>query len=94
VAAATTQPRGCTRPPVEVPKEAIAAAYEGTLRMTLDLDAEGRVVGVAFADHADFGVEDACRAAALQMRCRPARQGEIPVGVTGMPHRCTIKALD
>lgn len=94
IATVTTQPRGCTRPPVDVPKEAIAAEYEGTLRMTLDLDETGRVIGVAFLDHADFGVEAACRTAALAMRCRPARRGDVPVPVTGMPHRCTIKALD
>ncbi|MFH1466787.1 MAG: hypothetical protein ABIO70_20545 [Pseudomonadota bacterium] len=94
VATVTTQPRGCTRPPVEVPKEAIDAEYEGTLRMSLDLDDAGRVIGVRFLDHASYGVEDACEAAARAMRCRPARQGDTPVPVTGMPHRCTIKALD
>lgn len=94
VATVTTQPRGCTKPPVEVPKEAIDAEYEGTLRMSLDLDETGKVVGVRFLDHAGYGVEEACEAAARAMRCRPARQGETPVPVTGMPHRCTIKALD
>jgi outer membrane biosynthesis protein TonB len=94
VASVTTQPKGCTRPPVDVPKEAIDAEYEGTLRMTLDLDAEGRVFRVHFLDHADHGVEDACRVAALAMRCKPAKKDGTPVSVTGMPHRCTIKALD
>jgi len=90
----TTQPRGCSKPPVEVPKEAVDAGVEGSWRMALDLDPEGRVVGVRFLDPPGFGLEEACRAAALQIRCRPARQGDLPVPVTGMPHRCTIKALD
>jgi outer membrane biosynthesis protein TonB len=94
VASVTTQPRSCTRPPVEVPKEAIEADYEGTLRMTLDLDDLGKVIGVRFLDRAEFGVEDACREAALAMRCKPAKKDGVPVRVTGMPHRCTIKALD
>ena len=75
-------------------KEAIEAEYEGTLRMTLDLAASGSVIRVHFLDHADHGVEQACRTAALDMRCRPARKDGVPVSVTGMPHRCTIKALD
>ena len=94
VASVTTQPTTCTRPPVQVPKEAIEAEYEGTLRMTLDLAASGSVIRVHFLDHADHGVEQACRTAALDMRCRPARKDGVPVSVTGMPHRCTIKALD
>ncbi len=93
-AVVTTQPRGCTRPPVEVPKEAIEAGVEGTWRMALDLDAGGRVVAVRFLDAPPYGIEEACRAAALQIRCRAARQDGTPVAVTGMPHRCTIKALD
>jgi outer membrane biosynthesis protein TonB len=94
VASVTTQPRNCTRPPVEVPKEAIEAEYEGTLRMTLNLDDKGGVIGVSFLDRAGYGVEEACRAAALAIRCKPAKKDGVPVSVTGMPHRCTIKALD
>jgi outer membrane biosynthesis protein TonB len=94
VASVTTQPRNCTRPPVQVPQEAIEAEYEGTLRMTLNLNEEGKVIGVVFLDHAEYGVEDACRAAAMAIRCKPARKDDVPVSVTGMPHRCTIKALD
>jgi periplasmic protein TonB len=94
VASVTTQPRACSKPPVEVPKEAIDAGVEGSWRMSLDLDAQGRVVAVRFLDTPGLGLEEACRAAALQIRCRPARQGDLPVPVTGMPHRCTIKALD
>ncbi len=94
VASVTTQPKNCTRPPVDVPKEAIEAEYEGTLRMTLDLDDGGRVIKVYFIDRAEYGVEDACRAAAMAMRCKPAKKDGTPVSVTGMPHRCTIKALD
>jgi len=94
VASVTTQPKNCTRPPVAVPKEAIEAEYEGTLRMTLDLADNGRVMRVYFLDRAEFGVEDACRVAALAMRCKPAKKDGTPVSVTGMPHRCTIKALD
>jgi len=94
VASVTTQPRGCTKPPVAVPAEAIEAEYEGTIRMTLDLDAKGRVIGVHFLDRAQYGVEGACRAAALKIRCKPARTDGQPVPVSGMPHRCTIRALD
>jgi outer membrane biosynthesis protein TonB len=94
VASVTTQPKNCTRPPVQVPKEAIEAEYEGTLRMTLDLDQDGHVFRVHFVDHAGHGVQDACRDAALAMRCKPAKKDGVPVSVTGMPHRCTIKALD
>lgn len=94
VSSVTTQPKNCTRPPVQVPKEAIEAEYEGTLRMTLDLDDRGHVFRVHFMDHAEHGVEEACRAAALAMRCRAAKKDGVPVSVTGMPHRCTIKALD
>ncbi len=94
VASVTTQPKNCTRPPVEVPKEAIEAEYEGTIRMVLDLDERGRVFRVAFQDRAEHGVEEACQAAALRMRCKPARKDGVPVSITGMPHRCTIKAID
>ncbi len=94
VSSVTTQPKNCTRPPVDVPKEAIDAEYEGTLRMTLDLDDNGKVFRVHFMDRAEYGVEDACQAAALAMRCKPAKKDGVPVSVTGMPHRCTIKALD
>ena len=94
VSTVTTQPRHCTRPPVQVPQEAIDAEYEGTIRMTLDLDIQGHVTSVAFLERAGFGVEQACRAAALQIRCKPAQQNGQPVPVTGMPHRCTIKAID
>ncbi len=94
ITAVTTQPRNCSRPPVSVPQEAIDNQVEGTLRMLLELDAHGRVTSVSFTNHLGYGTEGACREAALKIRCRPARQGDTAVAVTGMPHRCTIKALD
>lgn len=94
VATVTTQPKGCTKPPVQVPKEAIDANIEGTINMTLDLDASGRVVGVHFLGTLGHGVEEACKSAALQIRCKPGMQNGTPVAIKGMPHRCTIKAMD
>ncbi|MBN1335242.1 MAG: energy transducer TonB [Deltaproteobacteria bacterium] len=94
VTSVTTQPRACSKPPVEVPKEAIDASVEGSWRMVLDLDAQGRVTSVRFLDIPTYGLEEACRAAALRIRCRPARKDGVPVAVTGMPHRCTVRALD
>jgi outer membrane biosynthesis protein TonB len=94
VAQVTTQPRACTKPPVQVPKEAIDNNVEGTIHMTLDLDASGRVVGVHFKNMLGHGVEEACREAALQVRCKPGMQDGNPVPIRGMPHRCTIKAID
>ena len=37
-------------------------------------DAGGQVVAVRFVDAPPYGIEEACRAAALQIRCRAARQ--------------------
>ena len=94
VSIVTTQPRNCSKPSVIVPKEAIDNNIEGTLQMSLDLDANGSVSAVRLVGHMGYGIDEACIAAARQIRCKPARQGGEPVPVTGYPHRCTIKAID
>ncbi|HTV18566.1 MAG TPA: TonB family protein, partial [Polyangiaceae bacterium] len=63
----------------EYPEAARAAGVEGTVVLTLDIDAEGRVTAVAVVSEPGLGLGTAAQSAALRFRFAPARRGDTPL---------------
>jgi periplasmic protein TonB len=94
----------CTDPPVaakikvkpmmEVPDEAQKAGVEGQITVLVDIDAEGRVTSARVQKGLGYGTEDACVAAWLKARFRPASRCGTPAPMNGVPQRCTVDAIE
>ena len=96
--------KACTDPPVaakikikpmmEVPEEAQKAGVEGQITVLVDIDAEGRVTSARVQTGLGYGTDDACVAAWLKARFRPASRCGTPVAMKGVPQRCTVDAIE
>jgi protein TonB len=90
----------CTEPPVaakikikpmmEVPQEAKDANVEGHISVLIDIDAEGRVTSAQVQKGLGHGTDEACVAAWLKARFRPASRCGTPVPMNGVPQGCTV----
>jgi len=92
-ATVTTRPR-CKKPPLVVPDAVVEAGIEGTVRVSMDLDSDGKVFQVRVVRSLSPEADAACVQAWTAAKCKPARQEGGTVGVTGMPHKCTYRAMD
>ncbi len=93
-ASVTTPPRMRAVPEITVPQEAIDNEIEGTWTVVLDVDPSGRVVRARMAKAVGYGIDEACVAAWRASRWKPGKKDGVPVGVTGIPKKCSIKAVD
>lgn len=93
-ASATTQPKLVQKPEnPPTPEGVIARGEKLVVEVLLDLDETGRVIRVTLKPGtapSGLGAEDECIAAWKKARYAPARQGDTPVGVTGIPQRCVF----
>jgi protein TonB len=90
----------CTDPPVaakikikpmmEVPQEAKDANVEGPISVLIDIDSEGRVTAARVQKGLGHGTDEACVAAWLKARFKPATRCGTPVAMKGVPQRCTV----
>ncbi len=85
------QPRVLDFPPMVVPKEAIDAEIEGTIRVIVDLGADGRPTRVKIVAGLGYGLDESCVAAWMKSRWKPARDNGEAVAVTGVPRECKVK---
>lgn len=91
--AASVAPK-CPKPHVEVPPSFKAAGVEGSVEIMLDIDADGQVVGAKVSRPLSPDADAACLSAWRASRCKPARQGESRVAVTGLSHTCTFRVIE
>jgi TonB family protein len=75
---------------MEVPEEAKKAGLAGEIKVTLDLDENGRVQSVYIVKGLGLGTEEACKAAWKGSRWKPAEQDGTPVAVKGVPQNCLV----
>jgi len=75
-AAALTPPRLIAPAEASYPPEARAAGLEGSVILSLDIDAEGAVTDATVVEPAGHGFDEAARGAALRFRFEAARRGE------------------
>lgn len=91
---AGSPPRLRYQPTLDVPQAARDAEVEGVVEVRIDLDATGRPTSVVVVKGLGYGLDEACAAAWKRSTWRPAESGGQAIGVTGIPQKCTIKALD
>lgn len=82
------------KPMMEVPEEAQKAGIEGQITVLVDIDAEGRVTAAQVQKGLGYGTDDACVAAWLKARFRPASRCGTPVAMNRVPQRCTVDAIE
>lgn len=92
-ASVTSPPKVKVRAQMEVPKEAKEAGVEGEVRVSLDIDPEGRVTTVRVLSDLGHGTGEACAAAWKKSRYTPGNQDGTPVSVTGVPQVCQVVVL-
>ncbi len=93
--ATTTRPK-CRKPPlneITVPPEIREQGIEGTVHVQLDISATGKVEAVRVTRPIHPVADRACASMWRRARCKPGKQGDTPVPVLQIPHRCTYKAL-
>src|SRR5687767_3569078 len=73
--AETAPPRLLDFVPADYPPEARAAAIEGGVLLSLDIDEQGRVTAVSVLEGLGHGLDEAAVGAARRFRFVPARQG-------------------
>jgi protein TonB len=82
------------KPMMDVPEEAQAAGVEGQISVLIDIDAEGRVTAARVQKDLGYGTGDACVAAWLKARFRPATKCGTPVPMVRVPYSCTVDAIE
>ena len=90
----TTPPRLRSVPEITVPQAAIDNEIEGTWTVLLNVNPKGQVVRARMLKDVGYGIDEACIDAWKQSRWKPGKKDGVPVGVTGIPRKCSIKALD
>lgn len=85
------QPKVLEWPPMVVTKEAIDAEIEGTIRVLVDLSADGRPTRVKVVSGLGYGLDESCVAAWMKSRWKPAKDNGSAVAVTGIPRDCRVK---
>ena len=60
----------------------------------LDIDPEGVVVKVVVPQAIGYGLDDWCRQQWRKAKFKPGLQNGEPVGVTGIPMKCVVKATE
>jgi TonB family protein len=81
-------------PVIRVPEEAVEAGIEGSWTIYIDVDQSGQVSRAQIRESIGYGVDEACREAWMSSRWRPGLQNDAPIAVTGIPMRCTLRAID
>lgn len=89
-----SQPKLVWHPDMEVPDEARKAGIQGSMAVAIDLDAEGKPVRVTVRNDLGYGLKEACVAAWMRSKWKPARNNDTPVPVSGVPQNCTVKVLE
>jgi TonB family protein len=92
--AATKAPRRRSCPQLEVPESVIQAELEGTVKVVLDIGAEGSVTAVRVVSGLTPEADSACIAMFRGCSFRPGQQGDSPIAVTNLPQRCRFKAIE
>lgn len=87
---ATVAPKFKIKPTFEVPQAAKDANVEGRISVLVDIDAEGRVTNVRVQTGLGYGTDEACVAAWLKARYKPATRCGTPVPMKGVPQGCTV----
>lgn len=91
--ALTRQPRVRSKPPLQVPDSVKALKLEGVVQVLVDIDEDGKVIGVSVASGLHPDADRACVAAWQGASFAPATQGDRAVGVRNAPYRCRIEIL-
>lgn len=89
-----TQPKLLFRPELTVTDEARKAGVQGRISVLIDLDAAGKPARVRVAKGLGYGLDEACQAAWMQSRWKPARNDDAPVAVSGIPQICSIVEVE
>ena len=92
-ASVTTPPKVKVRAQMDVPREAQDNGVEGEIKVSLDIDPEGRITRVRVLSDLGFGTGEACVAAWKNSRFTPGSQDGTPVTVTGVPQVCQVVVL-
>ncbi|ATB43509.1 Ferric siderophore transport system, periplasmic-binding protein TonB [Cystobacter fuscus] len=74
-----TQPTVASEVKIPYPDEARRAGVEGSVTMSITIDAEGRVVKVVVIKGLGYGLDEAARGALLRFRFKPAIKNGEPV---------------
>jgi protein TonB len=64
------------------PEAARKAGIEGSVRLRLWLDAQGKVQRVSVVRKAGYGLDEAAQEAIMRFKFRPARKGGAPVPIS------------
>jgi len=78
---------------VPYPEEAKRNGIEGSVRLRVTVDFEGKVTEVVILSGPGSGLNEAARAALLRFRFKPATKGGEPVGTT-FPYTYTFELVD
>ncbi len=90
--AVATPPKLTWEPPgMQVPEAAQEARVQGTVEVTLDVDAQGTPVNVRVVRDLGYGTGESCRAAWERSRWKPGLHQGAPVTVTGIRKLCTVR---
>ncbi len=92
-AAATSPPR-CPRPALEAPATVKKAGIQGSVEVLLDVGADGKIDAARVTRPLHPDADAACLAAWSAVRCTPGKVGNDAVGVAGLPHTCTFRAVE
>jgi periplasmic protein TonB len=92
-AEATAAAKLKVKPMMDVPDAAVKAKVEGQISVLVDIDAEGRVAAAHVQKGLGYGTDEACVAAWLKARFRPASKCGTPVPMIGVPYACTVVAI-
>ena len=79
---ADSEPELATEVKVAYPEEAKKNGQEGTVRLKLKIDAEGKVVEAIVLSGPGYGLNEAAREAARRFKFKPAKKNGEPVGTT------------
>ena len=93
-AAATKQPRLKKRPPLEIPTSVIENGIEGTVKIVIDISADGLVINSKVTKNLSPDADKACLNSWNSAKFQPAKQGSETVSITNFPRRCRFKAMD
>lgn len=91
--AASVAPK-CPKPFVAVPPAFKSSGVEGSVEVMLDIGIDGTVEAATVSRSLAPDADAACLAAWQTIRCKPAKQGDSIVAVTGLPHTCTFRVIE
>ena len=93
-AAATTQPRLKKRPALQIPQSIIDNQIEGTVKIVIDIGADGTVLEARVTKSLNPEADQACVDSWQNAIFKPAKQGDNAVAITNFPRQCRFKAME